>query len=247
MWQWVHRFGSPKWFYEQSGRWLPWLWAATISLLVVGIIWGLGFAPVDYKQGESYRIIYIHVPSALLAMAGYCIMAIAAAVGMIWQIKMGFWVMKSAAPIGAVLTLIALVTGALWGKPTWGTYWVWDARLTSMLILFFLYLGLIALHDAFPNEDTANKATAVLSLVGIVLVVIIYGSVHWWNTLHQGATIKFTGKSSIDPSMKYPLITMICAFYLFYATVLMSFVRVEVLQRQRRTRWVQELLLGGQR
>ena len=137
-WQWFHRLGSPRWFYQTTGRWLPWLSLLALALLGTGLVWGLGFAPQDAKQGNSFRIIYLHVPASFLALAGYYIMAIAGAVGLIWKMKLSYMVMKSAAPIGAVLTFLALFTGAVWGKPTWGTYWVWDARITSMLILLFL-------------------------------------------------------------------------------------------------------------
>lgn len=241
-WQWFHRLGSPRWFYEKTTAWLPWLAAISIALLVTGAVWGLAFAPADYKQGNSYRIIYIHVPAAFLALAGYYIMAISGAVGLIWKMKLPFMVMKSAAPIGALLTFVSLVTGSIWGKPTWGTWWEWDARITSMLILFFLYLGMIALQQAFTHRDTADKASAVLALVGMVNIPIIYKSVDWWNTLHQPATIKFTSKSSIDPSMLYPLLTMVIGFYVFYALVLLLNTRVEILRRENRTQWVNDLV-----
>lgn len=241
-WQWFHRLGSPRWFYEKTGPWLPWLATIGIALLVTGAVWGLAFAPADFKQGNSYRIIYIHVPAAFLALAGYYIMAISGAVGLIWKMKLPFMVMKSAAPIGALLTFVSLVTGSIWGKPTWGTWWEWDARITSMLILFFLYLGMIALQQAFTHRDTADKASAVLALVGMVNIPIIYKSVDWWNTLHQPATIKFTSKSSIDPSMLYPLLTMVIGFYVFYALVLLLNTRVEILRRESRTQWVNDLI-----
>lgn len=241
-WQWFHRLGSPRWFYEKTTSWLPWLAAISIALILTGAVWGLAFAPADYKQGNSYRIIYIHVPAAFLALAGYYIMALSGAVGLIWKMKLPFMVMKSAAPIGAVLTFISLVTGSIWGKPTWGTWWEWDARITSMLILFFLYLGMIALQQAFQHRDTADKASAVLALVGMVNIPIIYKSVDWWNTLHQPATIKFTSKSSIDPSMLYPLLIMVIGFYCFYALVLLLNTRLEVLRRESKTQWVNDLL-----
>lgn len=241
-WQWFHRLGSPRWFYEKTTVWLPWLATLSIALLLTGAVWGLAFAPADYKQGNSYRIIYIHVPAAFLALAGYYIMAISGAVGLIWKMKLPFMVMKSAAPIGALLTFVSLVTGSIWGKPTWGTWWEWDARITSMLILFFLYLGMIALQQAFTHRDTADKASAVLALVGMVNIPIIYKSVDWWNTLHQPATIKFTSKSSIDPSMLYPLLIMVIGFYLFYALVLLLNTRLEVLRRESRTQWVSDLV-----
>lgn len=241
-WQWFHRLGSPRWFYEKTSPWLPWLATISIALIATGAVWGLAFAPADFKQGNSYRIIYIHVPAAFLALAGYYIMAISGAVGLIWKMKLPFMVMKSAAPIGALLTFVSLVTGSIWGKPTWGTWWEWDARITSMLILFFLYLGMIALQQAFTHRDTADKASAVLALVGMVNIPIIYKSVDWWNTLHQPATIKFTSKSSIDPSMLYPLLTMVIGFYVFYALVLLLNTRVEILRRENRTQWVNDLI-----
>jgi heme exporter protein C len=241
-WQWFHRLGSPRWFYEKTSRWMPWLLSVTLLLLAVGVVWGLGYAPMDSKQGNSYRIIYIHVPAAFLALAGYYVMAIAGAVGIIWQMKMSYMVMRAAAPIGAVLTFLALVTGALWGKPTWGTWWVWDARITSMLILLFLYLGIIALQGAYQQQRTANKACAILALVGTVNIPIIYKSVDWWFTLHQPATLKLVGESSIDPSMAYPLLVMIAGFYGLYSWLLMHWVRADILQSESKTNWVREIV-----
>jgi heme exporter protein C len=241
-WQWFHRLGSPRWFYEKTQAWLPWLTCITLILLVSGAVWGLAFAPADAKQGNSYRIIYIHVPAAFLALAGYYIMAISGAVGLIWKMKLPYMVMKSAAPIGAALTFISLATGSIWGKPTWGTWWEWDARITSMLILLFLYLGIMALQQAFQSRDTADKASAILALVGTVNIPIIYKSVDWWYTLHQPASIKFVGESTIHSSMLYPLLTMIVAFYCFYALVLLLYTRAEILRRESRTQWVSDLV-----
>lgn len=240
-WQWFHRLGSPRWFYEKTSPWMPWLGCISILLLVAGSIWGLAYAPAEMKQGNSYRIIYIHVPAAMLSMVGYYVMAISGAVGLIWKMKLADMVMKSAAPIGALLTFVSLVTGAIWGKPTWGTWWVWDARITSMLVLFFLYIGVIALQEAYQHQDTANKASAILALVGMVNIPIIYKSVDWWYTLHQPATIKFTSESTIHSSMLYPLMVMVLGFYCFYAWTLLMRTRTEVLERERKTRWVQEL------
>ncbi|MFT6221680.1 MAG: heme exporter protein C [Candidatus Endobugula sp.] len=225
---------------------MPWLLSVTLVLLAVGVVWGLGYAPMDSKQGNSYRIIYIHVPAAFLALAGYYVMAIAGAVGIIWQMKMSYMVMRAAAPIGAILTFLALITGALWGKPTWGTWWVWDARITSMLILLFLYLGIIALQGAYQQQQTANKACAILALVGTVNIPIIYKSVDWWFTLHQPATLKLVGESSIDPSMAYPLLVMIAGFYGLYSWLLMHWVRADILQSESKTRWVKELVAAKQ-
>lgn len=241
-WQWFHRLGSPRWFYQTSGRWLPWLAILSAALLLTGLVWGLAFAPPDAKQGDSFRIIYIHVPAAFLALAGYYIMAISGAIGLIWKMKLSYMVMKAAAPLGAALTFIALFTGAVWGKPTWGTYWVWDARITSMLILLFLYLGVLALNYAFDSVDTGNKASAVLSLVGTVNIPIIYKSVDWWYTLHQPATIKLTSAPSMHPEMFQPLLVMIAGFYVFYAFSLVLFTRAEIIDRERNAAWVRELI-----
>ncbi len=243
-WQWFHRLGSPKWFYEKTTGFTGILGVVAGLMLIVGAVWGLAIAPADLKQGNSYRIIYIHVPTAVVSMAGYYVMAISGAIGLIWRMKLSFWVMKSAAPIGAMLTFLALLTGAVWGKPTWGAYWVWDARITSMLILLFLYLGVMALQASYQNTDAANKTCAILSLVGMVNIPIIYKSVDWWFTLHQPATLKLTEKSSIAPEMAYPLILMIFAVYAFYAFLLLAQTRIEVLRRESRTQWVRDLLSG---
>lgn len=240
-WQWFHRLGSPRWFYQKTSGWVSWLALLSLFVLMLGALWGLGFAPMDSKQGNSYRIIYIHVPAAFLALAGYYVMAFAGAIGLIWKMKLAYMVMKSSAPIGAVLTLISLITGALWGKPTWGTWWVWDARITSMLLLFFLYLGVVALQNAYQSRDLANKVSAILSLVGMVNIPIIYKSVDWWFTLHQPATLKLMGKSSIDPSMAYPLLLTIFGFYLLYAWLLIHWTRMEILRRESKTTWVKDL------
>lgn len=244
-WQWFHRLGSPKWFYEKTGPWIFWLGLVSILLLVGGSIWGLGFAPSEAKQGNSYRIIYIHVPAAVLSMAGYYVMAIAGAIGLIWRMKLSFMVMKAAAPIGAALTFAALLTGAVWGKPTWGTWWVWDGRITSMVVLFLLYLGIVALQEAYHNQETSDKVSAVLAVVGMVNIPIIYKSVDWWFTLHQPATLKLTGKSSIHPEMVYPLLVMIAGFYIFYAWVLLMRTRTEILRREQKTNWVQKIVTGA--
>ena len=242
-WQWFHQLGSPRWFYEKTTRWMPWFLVCAIVLITLGTVWGLGFAPMDSKQGNSYRIIYIHVPAAFLSLAGYYFMAIAGAVGIIWKMKLSYMAMRAAAPIGAVLTFISLMTGAIWGKPTWGTWWVWDARITSMLILLFLYLGVIALQGAYRNQAMANKAGAMLALVGTINIPIIYKSVDWWFTLHQPATLKLVGQSSIDPSMAYPLLIMIAGFYALYAWLVMHWIRTEVIVSEHKTAWVKTLLL----
>jgi heme exporter protein C len=236
-WTWFHKLGSPKWFYEISGRWLPWLACAAALLIVVGTVWALAFAPPDYQQGNSFRIIYIHVPAALLAQSCYIMLAVAGAVGLIWKMKLADVAVQQAAPIGAWMTFIALFTGAVWGKPTWGAWWVWDARLTSMLILLFLYFGIIALGQAITNRDSAAKACAVLAIVGVVNIPIIKYSVEWWNTLHQPATFKLTEKPAMPAEMWVPLLIMVIGFYCFFACVLLMRMRLEVLRREARSSW----------
>ena len=248
MWSFFHKLGSPRWFYRISGQWLPWLALLSAVLLVWGCAWGLLFAPEDFRQGNSYRIIYIHVPAAMIAMAGYVFMAVAGAVSLIWRMKLAEVAMKCAAPLGAALTFLALVTGAIWGKPTWGTYWIWDARLTSMLILLFLYFGVIALGNAISNRDSAAKACAVLAIVGAVNIPIIKYSVDFWNTLHQPATFTVTGKAAMSAEMWVPLLLAVLGFYCFFGAVLLMRMRLEVLRREARTGWVRDeikRLLGG--
>ncbi len=242
MWSFFHKLGSPRWFYQISGKFLPWLGIIAAVALVWGAVWGLLYAPPDFRQGNSFRIIYIHVPASMLAMAGYVLMAIAGAISLIWRMKLAEVVMKCAAPIGAALTFLALITGSIWGKPTWGTWWVWDARITSVLVLFFLYMGVIALYEAFENKQAAAKACAVLSLVGVVNIPIIYWSVNWWFSLHQPATLKIMGKSTMAPEMLRPLLVMIVGFYAFYALALLLHVRSEILYRERTTQWVRDLI-----
>ncbi len=237
-----HKFASPKWFYELSGKLIPWFLIPGVIFLTLGLAWGLAFAPPDYQQGNSFRIIYLHVPAASIAMSAYALMAVAAGLGLVWKIKVADMVAKSCATIGAGFCFIALITGAIWGKPTWGTYWVWDARLTSMLVLQFLYLGVLALHNAIENIEQAAKATAYLALVGVVNLPIIKFSVQWWNTLHQGSTFKLTEKPSMAPEMWIPLLIAIVGSYLFFGALLMLYTRVEILMRERRASWVQQLV-----
>jgi len=236
-WTWFHKLGSPKWFYGISGKLLPWLSVAAILLIGIGLVWGLAFAPPDYQQGNSFRIIYIHVPAAMLAQSCYVMLAVCGIVGLVWKMKIADVALQCAAPIGAWMTAVALVTGAIWGKPTWGSWWVWDARLTSMLILLFLYFGLIALGNAISNRDSAAKACAVLAIVGVLNIPIIKYSVEWWNTLHQGATFTLTEKPAMPVEMWAPLLLMVLGFYCFFGAVLLMRMRLEVLKREARTSW----------
>jgi len=242
MWQWFYRLGSPKWFYEISGRWLSWISVVAAILLLAGAIWGLAFAPEDYQQGNSFRIIYVHVPMAILAESVYVMMAIAGAISLVWKMKLAEIVAKSVAPLGASFTFLALVSGAIWGKPTWNTYWVWDARLTSMLVLLFLYLGVIALQSAYVDRNQGARASAVLALVGVVNIPIIKYSVEWWNTLHQPASFSVTKSPAMPPEMWVPLLAMVIGFYFLFAALLITRARVEILDREWRTQWVRNLV-----
>ncbi|WP_114418730.1 heme ABC transporter permease [Marinospirillum perlucidum] len=246
MWKWLttlyHRLASPKWFYQISGLWLPWFAVVSLLFIGAGLIWGLAYAPMDYQQGNSFRIIYVHVPAAFLAQSIYVMMALAGVVLLVWKIKMADVVAQSLAPVGASMTFIALVTGAIWGVPTWGTWWMWDARLTSMLILFFLYLGVIALREALKPQDTAAKACALMAIVGVINIPIIKYSVDWWYTLHQPATFTLTEKPAMPASMWVPLLLMVIGFYAFLGWSLLLRARAEVLRREHKSGWVKDLL-----
>jgi heme exporter protein C len=239
--RWFHRMGSPRWFYGIAGAWLPWLGAVAALLLTVGTVWGLMFAPPDYQQGNSFRIIYVHVPAAHLAEACYMLIAGAGAILLVWRIKLADMVMSAAAPIGAALTVLALASGAIWGRPTWGAWWVWDARTTSVLMLLFLYVGIIALRDAIPREENAARAAAVLALVGAVNIPIIKFSVEWWMTLHQPASLSLTEAPTMPPVMWVPLVINILGFYSLFLFAVFANTRAEILRRERRTEWVQAL------
>ena len=241
-WTWFHKWGSPKWFFQKTNTLVFWFGYLALILLVVGTIWGLAFAPEDFKQGNSFRIFYIDVSAAILAQRIFMAMAISAAVGLIWRMKLAHVFVQVAAPIGASITLLALFTGAVWGKPTWGTWWVWDARLTSTLVQFFLYLGIISLYQAIENRDTASKATAIACLVGVVNLPIIKFSVNWWNTLHQPATFKLTESPSMPPEMWVPGLIMVLGFYMFFALTATLGMRSEILDREKQSSWVREYL-----
>jgi len=241
-WTWLHKFASPPHAYRLAGRLAPWFGWPAFLLIVVGLYGGLVLAPADYQQGDAFRILYVHAPSAWMSMFIYATMAVAAAIGLIWRIKLAHAVAAASAPVGAWFTFVALTTGAVWGKPMWGTWWVWDARLTSELILLFLYVGLIALRASIDDRDRADRASAVLAIVGVVNLPIIHYSVYWWNTLHQGATITKLGKPSITGEMLWPLLTMMVAFTLYYGGVLMLRLRAEILRRERDASWLQKEL-----
>lgn len=242
MWKWLHPYAKPEKSYQLAGTLLPWFMSVSVLTFAVGTLWGLLFAPADYQQGDSFRIIYIHVPAAIMAMIAYSTMAIAAFIALVWQIRLAEISVAATAPVGAVFTFIALITGAAWGKPMWGAWWVWDARLTSELILLFVYLGIIALYNAFPDKLLAGKAASILTLVGVINLPIIHYSVVWWNTLHQGATISKFDKPSMAAEMLWPLLIMIVAFGSFLGTLALMRFRNEILARESHRPWVSLLI-----
>ncbi len=240
MFLWFHKMASPRFFYRLAEILIPWFAACTAIIVVWALYLGLIVAPPDYQQGESYRIIYVHVPAAWMSMFVYMIMAVSSAIFLIWKMKLADIVAEVSAPIGASFTFIALATGSLWGKPMWGTYWVWDARLTSELILLFLYFGYMALRTAIENRSSAARAAAILALVGVVNIPIIHFSVEWWNTLHQPASISKLDTPSIHKSMLIPLLMMMGGFKLFYLVNMMSRARTAILEREGGASWVRE-------
>ena len=242
MFNWLHKYSSPKYFYDVSMP-ISW-WSAVICviLLLAGLYGGLVYAPPDYQQGDGFRIIYIHVPSAWMSLFIYMIMAGAGATSLIWHVKIADVVARSSAPLGASFTFLTLVSGSIWGKPMWGTWWVWDARLTSELILLFLYLGYIALQSAFSDRRVAARAGAILALVGVINIPIIHYSVEWWSTLHQGPTVTKLSAPSIDASMLIPLLFMALAFMAYYLSVMLVRARSEILEYECNTVWVKQLV-----
>ena len=229
-----NRLANPTRFLALAGAVLPWLTGLTVVLLLVGLYLAFFVAPADYQQGQTVKIMFIHVPSAWIAMMGYSVIAVASVGSLIWRHPMADVAAKAAAPIGACFTLMALVTGSLWGKPMWGTYWVWDARLTSMLVLLFLYLGYMALLEAFDDPARGVKASSILVLAGAINIPIIKFSVDWWNTLHQTASVFKRGGPSIDPAMLWPLFLMALSFTTYYVWVLLMRIRAEIIGRKIR-------------
>jgi heme exporter protein C len=244
--RWFHLLGSPPFVYRLATRLSPWLGIAAAALLGVGAVWGLAIAPPDAVQGEVYRIIYIHPQTAYISMMAYVIMAVASAVGYVWRVKVAFAVAVAAAPIGASFTFCALFSGAVWGKPTWGTYWEWgDPRIMFETLLLFLFLGYLALRAAFDDRDKADRVSAILAVVGVVNVPIIHYSVLWWNTLHQGPTVSRLDGPSMAPEMLWPFLIMVLGFTLCFYWLLLNRLRSELVERERDTRWLEQLVLGG--
>lgn len=241
-WVWFHKLASPPSAYAFASTLRPWLLWPSVVMMVWAAWNGLFVVPPDYQQKDAYRIIFVHVPAASLSLMVYMMMAIAAAIGMIWRMKMAHAVAAACALPGAVFTALALMTGSIWGKPMWGAWWAWDARLTSELILLFLYLGYMALRSSFDDIGRADRAAAVLAIVGSINIPIIKYSVEWWNSLHQGKTLSVFGQSAIDPSMVMPLVVMIVAFMLFFGAVLCDRLCAEILRRERQAQWLNEVV-----
>jgi heme exporter protein C len=230
----MHRFANPLRYQRIADAVLPWAAGLATVLSVVGLYLALVVAPPDYQQGEAYRIIYVHVPAAWMALMVYGMMAVASVISLVWRHPLAEVAARAAAPIGATFTAVALFTGSVWGKPMWGTFWVWDARLTSVLILLFLYLGYIALHDAFDDPSRGARAAAILCLVGSVNLPIIKFSVDWWNTLHQPSSILRAGGPAVDSSMLVPLLVMFGAFLCYFVVVHILRTRAELTERKIR-------------
>lgn len=245
MWKLLYQLASPKAFYSLAGRVIPGLAMSAGLILFVGLLWGLIFAPPDYQQGDAFRIIYIHVPCAFLSMSLYAAMGFLAFLLLVWRIKLAGLMLSIVAQTGACMAFLALVTGSIWGKPMWGTWWVWDARLTSELILLFLYAAILALGNAYQNKEQGDKIVAILTLVGLVDLPIIHYSVNWWNTLHQGSTLSVFSKPKIDVSMLYPLLLTLLGFSLYCMVVILLRARTELLLRERRQNWVRALVEKG--
>ena len=239
------KLASPKNFFQFTGKLIPWLWTICLLTLSYGIVGALLLAPPDYQQGEAYRIIFLHVPCAILSMGLYAFTAIMSAIYLIWRIKITDVLAKTAAPLGGLMTFFSLITGSIWGKPMWGTWWIWDARLTSELILLFLYLGLISVRSAIPHREKAAKVCAVIAVIGIIDLPIIHYSVNWWFTLHQKSTILGLHKPTIAASMLYPLLAMIITFVFYSAAILLSRARLEILEREQQSDWVKKLFGGA--
>ena len=237
-----YQYASPPAFYHLAGKMIPWFYAAAALLCAVGLYIGFFVAPTDFQQGEAYRIIFIHVPAAWMSMFIYVVMAFWGAIGLAFNTRLSFMLASALAPTGAMLTFVSLLTGALWGKPMWGAWWVWDARLTSSLLLFFLYLGYMALQSAIDDPRRADRAGALIALVGVVNVPVIYFSVKWWNTLHQGASVSLSKAPSMASAMLAGMLVMALAAWMYAIAAALSRARCLILERERHAPWVAQLL-----
>jgi heme exporter protein C len=235
-----YKYAAPVNFYPLAGKMLPWFTGLTVVLFAIGLYLSFFVAPVDFQQGHSYRIIFIHVPAAWMGMFLYILLAIYAGVGWAFNARLGSMMATAIAPTGAIFTFISLVTGSLWGKPAWGVYWVWDARMTSTLILMFLYIGFISLQSSIEDPRRADRAGAVLALVGVINIPIIYFSVQWWNTLHQGATIRIANKPTMAPMMLAAMLVLLAACWIYSIAVILARVRCIILERESEAPWLAE-------
>jgi len=242
IWTFLYKMASPKTFYRLSRYFMIGFAIAATLLFIYGLIGALILAPADYQQGDAFRIIYIHVPSAFMSLFVFVLMAVCAFLSLVWKIKLADVMIKVSVPLGAWFTLLALITGVLWGKPMWGTYWIWDARLTSELILLFLYMGIMSLQSAFKPGEKARQVIAIFVLIGFIDIPLIHYSVYWWNTLHQGATLSKFAKPDISPSMLYPLLAMIAAFLSYFISLILWRARHEVLWNEKQTSWVAAMI-----
>ena len=234
----IHQFASPKTYLFQVNKFYSYILYSSIFIYALSITWGLLFVPEDFVQGNSFRIIYLHVPASFLSQSLYAAMAIASVTYLVWRVKLAAYLIIAIAPIGAMVTFIALSSGSIWGIPTWGTWWQWDARITSTLILFIMYLGLISLHNSFSNYEKADKLLSWLVIVGFVNIPIIKKSVDWWSTLHQSASITLTNKPSIDPSMLYPLIGSTIGFFGLIICLVIISSKVQIIKRENTKSWI---------
>jgi heme exporter protein C len=236
----LYKYAAPVNFYPLAGKLLPWLTGLTVLLFAVGLYLSFFVAPTDFQQGNSYRIIFIHVPAAWMGMFLYVLMAVYAGIGWAFNARLGSMMATAIAPTGAIFTFISLLTGSLWGKPAWGVFWVWDARMTSTLILMFLYIGFISLQSSIEDARRADRAGAVLALVGVINVPIIYFSVQWWNTLHQGATIRIANKPTMAPTMLAAMLVLLAACWIYSVAITLARVRCIILERESEAPWLAE-------
>jgi heme exporter protein C len=243
---WFNQTGSPPVFDRFCARWTPWAFGIAFAALALGLWGGLFAVPADYKQGENFRILYLHVPAAWMSLFIYVVMAVQALIALVWRIKACEILAMACAPVGAAFTLITLLTGAIWGKPTWGTWWTWDPRLTSELVLLFLYIGVMGLNAAIEDRRAAARAAAYLALIGLVNVPIVHFAVEWWNTLHQGTTIRLVGPSKMDSSMLWPLLLTAVGTKAWFIGSLLQRARAINLEQEAGKDWVRRLAPGAQ-